>query len=128
MPSIGSVDFTSVQYRGAPAAEHIETSTRPGVDGIELRKLGTKGQHASATAKVGVADVAAYSTLRAAVLALKGATLTITDSVGVLHENIAITHIQDQTPKPAKSGVGGMANMELVAVFEFECRDTSVAP
>ncbi len=93
-PQVGSVEFLTL---GEPTsvAEESELITRPNVDGVAIRKAGTRGRTVilEATRDIAAADAAALKTALDSYKALQGTTVSIITDTGVTRTNMYIQQV-----------------------------------
>ena len=128
MPSVGAISFAFVSRPTEPPAEQVEDLTRPHVDGMALRKLGTKGQSFRMVAIAGATDKDTAKTQINSYKALAGTVVDVIDDHEITWEKVAIMAVRIRQIKGVASVVGPMVDATKIITVEFECRDTKVAP
>ena len=124
MSAVGTVTFLTLKREPTPPGEQVEDVTRENVDGIALRRLGTRGKPFRVIGVNAVTDGAARKTFLTSCLNLQGKIVTITDDWNVEWPYVAILDVQPQRSTAIAGGVGSLANQGILVTVEFTCLDT----
>ena len=90
MPAIGSHNFVTLRGRVEQFGEILEEITRPGQNGVSLRKMGERGPVFRLVSSVDASNAASAQTLYESYKTTQGTVVDITDDRGVLHSNYAV--------------------------------------
>lgn len=97
MPSIGAITVDVMRGRPAPMGESTAEITRPGVDGVAIRKTGQRSAPATIRTVKGIAAGTSGADLKThieACRALMGTLVTVTDGFGIAWTNVLIKDVQ----------------------------------
>ena len=92
--TIGTYSFDVMNGRPLVAAEGLTVRERPGVDGSELRKHGSREAVVRITTSRTVANAAAANTLVENYRAEKGEIVQIVDADGITHDDCLILDVR----------------------------------
>ena len=131
MPSVGTENFITLRGEVLPKSAQSLEITRPNVDGVATKLVGTKGEQFQL---VGVADVAlgapfatTLKTKMEAYMALAGTLVTVVDDHGVSWTNIHILRVARPRARAIVTSTGGLTGSgatHKITVF-FTCIDTN---
>lgn len=128
MASVGAISFAFVSRATEPPAEQVEEITRPHVDGMALRKLGTKGRPFRLVGVLGEVDAAAAQAKVNLIEGLASTVVSIVDDHSLTWEKVVIIAVRIREMKGIAQVAGLMAGSTKIITVDFECRDTRVAP
>lgn len=98
MPSIGSRSFIHLRGSVEQFGETLEEITRPGQDGVALRKVGERGPVFELVSVVDLANASAAQALYETYKGDQGSIVNITDDRGVSHSNYAVLDVRLLSP------------------------------
>lgn len=115
--SVGATDYEFVRWEGdvvIPGEQIEETDTLPGIGGIALKALGSRGRQFQMVGVVDALDDAAVTTLRNALALTKGQKATLHDNAFPTANQftVAIMYVQVSWA-PAAGVVGGLVTPGL---------------
>lgn len=129
MPSIGSVEFTTLSGIYEDQAQTIETMTRPGIDGVQARELGKTAEPSRFIGVVDVATAGDVVTKRKAVRALRGTLIDVVDDTGETESDVLVNEARlIEPPRFVATAVGGLEDTtnRYVLTFAFRLQLTEV--
>jgi hypothetical protein len=114
MPSIGSRSFIILRGGVEQFGETLEDITRPGQDGLALRKIGERGPVFELVSIVDVSSASGAQTLYETYKGDQGDIVNITDDRGEIHYNYAVLDVRLSSPggiRLVKTLVGSTVNV-----------------
>ena len=120
-PQLGSVEFLSLKGNPADLGEELEQITRPGIDGVVLRKLGKKPVPQLLRGIVDSSSPANATTAEASVLGLPGTLVTWTNEIDEDKDNVVVIRIVPRgQPTLHLNAVGSTSGGTNVYLQEFD--------
>jgi len=125
MASIATVSFLRIDEGEQRPTEQVEDVTRPGVDGVALRRMGIRGETFVLNC---IADYATEATFQAAYTALRalaGKVVSWINNEGTTLNNLGVTRVRLVRKQKIRGAVGGLAGTSgtLIATFGVEAID-----
>ena len=122
-PAVGSITFITMDGIPPSRGEEMKDITRPGVNGIGMKKDGTRGRRYTLRCLRDEASAATAKTTVDNALAQKSTLVTVRDA---LNESRTIQLVHDVRPIMHKKGVtaiGGLASGPVMLELEYELQD-----
>ena len=109
-PSVGSVEFITLDGSIEPKGEKTEIIRRPGVNGLGVKKLGTSGDsfQLACVKDVNCANAAARKVKIEECMALKGSVVTMVDDYGMTWPEMLVQVVARPKMRALKTAVGGI--------------------
>ncbi len=124
MPSVGAVTFAFVQRSVFTEGEAVKDVTRPGVDGVALKKIGTRGGQYQLSCTRGASSKPDIKTQITAIMALKGTIVSIVDDHTNTWTSVAIREVRIVKVKGVTQVVGPMAGSVAIITASITGQDT----
>jgi len=109
-PSVGSVEFITLKGPIEPKGAKTGIVSRPGVDGVAVKRRGTRGDTFQLTCvkDVNCANAAALKTKIEACMALEGTTITVVDDHGISWTELHVLRVARPAAVKIETPVGGI--------------------
>ena len=117
----GATVYPSISLKGdipALAGVAVEEKSRPGVDGHEFRQFARRHEPFELVYLVDCDSLAAAHTRYAALAALRGSLVTVTDDKGVTAAGVMLLDVVGKQIRPTVAAAGGVSTLKkaLLAV------------
>ncbi len=120
-PQLGSIEFLSLKGNPADLGEELEQITRPGIDGVVLRKLGKKPVPQLLRGIIDSSSPSNATAAEANLLALQGTLVTWTNEIDETKDNVAVIRVAPRTqPTLHLSAVGTTSGAVNPYLQEFD--------
>lgn len=121
-------DFISMTGQYDPQGQKVEQVTRPGVDGVALKKFGWKAQPTILHTMVDEVSAANAALAVELYADWKGVILdTLTDSTGQSYSDVAILDVQTRKPYYVETPVGGVNGGNWIVEADWTVLFTDVS-